>query len=82
MTVLTYAYCSMKLKILRITDFVLPMGAAAAALPVFFGLESLIHVHVAVVGTLLAYGAAIAHFGPRFFGAFPGRKTAGNGGVS
>jgi O-antigen/teichoic acid export membrane protein len=74
MTILTFGYCQLRFRFLRLVDFVFPGLLAAACLGLFFLLEPHMVVQRAVLITFIFYCLILWRFGRRFMGRMPRQR--------
>jgi O-antigen/teichoic acid export membrane protein len=74
MTILTFVYCQLRFRFLRIVDFLFPGLLAAACLGLFFLLEPHMFVQRAVLITFIFYCLVLWRFGRRFMGRMPRQR--------
>jgi O-antigen/teichoic acid export membrane protein len=68
MTVLTFGYCRIAFRFVRLRAFLFPIGLAAISVGLFILIKPLMTLHPAVVMTLATYGVGMAALGTKFLG--------------
>ncbi len=76
MTLLTYGYCQFRLNIFKWGDFVFPVVLALASVVLFCGLQRIVTLQPAILGTMGFYMLILWKIAPGFIGPAPGSKEA------